>query len=305
MYICTECGLQYKNKPQYCDCGNDEFREQVVLKTSFDWKHFFERMGINPYSLLFLLVCIILSFVILFCVESKLEIDSAKTPTNVTKPKTNIPDIDTLWIESMSKVDNIQVVEKQIVKQQKQESKTVKTVLAKNNTKNKISNNNNQTQKQNIRKNTKTNPAKITKTTVSASTDVVTKKNNTPNSTTQTKSNSVTIVPKTVTNQDAKKNNQELYNYKIQLRQALFSKLSVALIQGSGECGIEFAIDSTGKLINRNFTYQSDNKTVNDEVYKMLMRLPKYYPPPAAYNGEKIKMVFSFDNGSYSINYTN
>ena len=25
MYKCTECGLEFKNKPEYCDCGNNEF----------------------------------------------------------------------------------------------------------------------------------------------------------------------------------------------------------------------------------------------------------------------------------------
>ena len=25
MYKCTECGMEYEVKPDYCDCGNDEF----------------------------------------------------------------------------------------------------------------------------------------------------------------------------------------------------------------------------------------------------------------------------------------
>ena len=25
MYICSECGNEYKEKPKYCDCGNDIF----------------------------------------------------------------------------------------------------------------------------------------------------------------------------------------------------------------------------------------------------------------------------------------
>ena len=25
MYKCKECGAEYKEKPDYCDCGNDEF----------------------------------------------------------------------------------------------------------------------------------------------------------------------------------------------------------------------------------------------------------------------------------------
>ena len=25
MYKCTECGCEFENKPDFCDCGNDEF----------------------------------------------------------------------------------------------------------------------------------------------------------------------------------------------------------------------------------------------------------------------------------------
>ena len=31
MYKCKECGSEYEDKPDYCDCGNDEF-ELVVSK---------------------------------------------------------------------------------------------------------------------------------------------------------------------------------------------------------------------------------------------------------------------------------
>lgn len=32
MYKCKECGCEYKDKPDYCDCGNDEFEEVSVQK---------------------------------------------------------------------------------------------------------------------------------------------------------------------------------------------------------------------------------------------------------------------------------
>lgn len=94
-------------------------------------------------------------------------------------------------------------------------------------------------------------------------------------------------------------------NYKIALRQKLFTNLSVVSIQGNGKCGIEFSIDANGKLINRAFTFQSDNKSVNDEVYKMLMRTPTFNPPPQEYKGEKIKMIFLFEEGSFEISFVN
>ena len=98
-------------------------------------------------------------------------------------------------------------------------------------------------------------------------------------------------------------NSSEFLKYKGEIRSALLAKLNVTAIQGSGECAVEFSLDSTGKLLNRNFIYKSSNKTVNDEVYLMLMRLPYYKQPPKYYNGEKIKLKFYFNNGYYEITF--
>lgn len=96
-------------------------------------------------------------------------------------------------------------------------------------------------------------------------------------------------------------NSPEMLNYKSGLRAALFSKFAVGSIQGSGSCDIEFAIDKTGKLINRKFTHESSNKGLNDTVYYMLMSVPRYNPPPSGYNGETIRMNFTINNGNYEI----
>jgi len=291
MYICKECGQQYKIKPEYCDCGNDEFQEPETIKTVAPKK--LVKAGVSPFAILFFVICVVLSLIILFGFNPKNQNNEIKTP-KVIQTKSEIPAIDTLWVEPVPKGDITEVISKPTVKE-----KTIQQI-----------------KKVSTKKTTSVNvkPSKSNVTTNKNTTAKTAKKNTTPNKTQEnnpqtapkiTTNSATTTVKKTVTNDSAKKNNQELYNYKIQLRQALFSKLSVVSIQGSGQCGIEFSIDSTGKLINRRFTYQSENKTVNDEVYKMLMRLPKYYPPPLGYNGEKIKMVFSFDYGNYSINYTN
>lgn len=291
MYICKECGQQYKTKPEYCECGNDEFQEPETLKTVA--KKNFEKTGVSPFALLFFIICIILSLIILFLFNPKSQNSEIKTPTPI-QTKTNIPDIDTLWVEPASKTDTTEIVSKPMVEEKNvQQSKKVNKPTK---------NTSNVTPKKN---NVTTNQNTTTQATPKTATQNKTQENKSQTTPKITTGSATSTVKKTVTNESAKKNNQELYNYKVQLRQALFSKLSVISIQGSGKCGIEFSIDSTGKLINRNFTYQSDNKTVNDEVYKMLMRMPKYYPPPTSYKGEKIKMTFSFNNGSYSINYTN
>ena len=96
-------------------------------------------------------------------------------------------------------------------------------------------------------------------------------------------------------------NSPAMINYKTKLRAKLFSKFAVGSIQGSGTCSISFSVDKSGKLINRKFTQESDNKSLNDTVYYMLMSVPYFNAPPAEYNGETIRMNFSIYNGSYEI----
>ena len=94
-----------------------------------------------------------------------------------------------------------------------------------------------------------------------------------------------------------------LINYKNDLRIALLSKLNVPNIQGVGDCAVSFSVNSDGKLLNRSFVYKSSNKSVNDEVYYMLMRLPYFKKPPSIYKGEILKLKFYFNNGYYEISF--
>lgn len=94
-----------------------------------------------------------------------------------------------------------------------------------------------------------------------------------------------------------------MYNYKKSLNVALASRMNFLGIQGSGKCAVQFSISPSGKLLNRGFVYQSDNPSLNNEVYNMLMRLPNFTPPPQGYNGEKIKMTFEFNNGDYKFSF--
>ena len=55
MYICKECGQQYKTKPEYCNCGNNEFQEPQTIKTTA--KNYLDKIGISPFALLFFVIC--------------------------------------------------------------------------------------------------------------------------------------------------------------------------------------------------------------------------------------------------------
>ena len=98
-------------------------------------------------------------------------------------------------------------------------------------------------------------------------------------------------------------NQQEFLQYKGEIRSALLAKLNITAVSGTGDCAVEFSIDNSGKLINRNFIYKSSNKSLNDEVYLMLMRLPYFKQPPKYYNGEKIRLKFYINNGYYEITF--
>ncbi len=207
MYKCSECGAEYKTKPDYCDCGNDRF-ETIEPKK-------------KDYSVLFLLLCVILSVVILsFSTGNKTTETKTETKTTTTPPTKITP------IPEPKPQPKPIIQQKTITTQQKPVIKPKPVIVV---------------------------------------------------------------------------NTKEAQDYKIKLRNALFLKLDVTNIQGSGKCGIQFSVNQEGKLINRAFSFQSDNKTLNDEVYKMLMRMPKYDTPPQSYKGELIKITIEFNNGEYEI----
>ena len=96
-------------------------------------------------------------------------------------------------------------------------------------------------------------------------------------------------------------NSTEMLRYKGNLRAAMFKHFAVGSITGSGECSVQFAVNDNGKLINRKFSKESSNKSLNDAVYYMLMSVPTFNPPPASYSGQTIRMNFKVNNGSYEI----
>ena len=88
MFKCTECGLEYEIKPEYCDCGNNEFvitiddgkaaepsaemksepakPESAIIKETAQNE---KRISIEPKDLLSYAIftaCIFLAFLVLF-----------------------------------------------------------------------------------------------------------------------------------------------------------------------------------------------------------------------------------------------
>ena len=132
MFKCSECGVEYEVKPDYCECGNDTFEEiipkaqthsasapeQVVVKESettkipkLNSKNLEVKRASEPpknydfVSWALFLFCIILSIVVLFVGNDK---DDVKSDSTVKKEQTivqNIPSVDTFWDNTPIKVE--------------------------------------------------------------------------------------------------------------------------------------------------------------------------------------------------------
>jgi len=92
-------------------------------------------------------------------------------------------------------------------------------------------------------------------------------------------------------------------NYESALLKKLYSKFAVGGLSGTGNCVVSFSVDRSGKLINRKFEQYSDNKTLNDAVYYMMMSSATFNTPPSGYYQRTLKVQVRFNNGEYSIGY--
>lgn len=274
MYRCKECKAEYKTKVEYCDCGNNTFDyipDDAALKTQMHTAALTLEQKSELVSRLFFALCVIISLLVwLIPVKSEVK-QEAKPKPKPTVSKEKIPNIDTIWDDTP-------------IYQQSQTQVTSDRLTA---------NNFSQPQGSTVKKNS-TKPQQVSK---PAEYEIV---YNPPPVSSKKKE---LTQPKhlEVQKPSYNPNSPAMLKYKGDLRAALFSKFAAGSIPGSGTCEISFSVDKTGKLINRKFTHESDNKTLNDVVYYMLMSVPKYLPPPAEYNGQTIRMKFVIENGSYEI----
>ena len=344
-YKCTECGQEYDELQEYCDCGNDSFdviESDDIAQSSSDSQYIpytktfqNDKKITNPNrrydipSVAFLVVCIIFSFFILFFVgnppgdKGTQNIDSKKekaAQSNSKKQIQNIPSIDELWIENRQ---NAAAVKKTELQQQTHaETPQAQTV-------------------ENIQKTisdlfkpayTPSQPAAVTKpakTTKQTTQSAVKKVTSVPAKKTQPKAASTvqkpkkqpavqqtapkqtSVKPSSVSKQITPKTSkpkvntaaqkQALLNYKIALRNKIASNINFATVVGDGSCAITFKIAQSGKLINRAFSKQSTNDSLNDAVYNGVMLTPSYNPPPAGYKNETLKLSVKMYGGNFEV----
>ena len=303
MYRCRECKAEYKEKVEYCDCGNNTF--DYIEDTKPAVKSVPEKQTHRPLTLeqkseivsrIFFGLCIILSILVWMIPVNEKPAKTQKTNIHAKqKPAVtkNIPDIDKIWDDTplYEPRPEPEPVEKPMtpVDYVRQLTESVTQI-----NKPKTANN---TQTSQISK-----PAPKKSSAKSSAPKKIVQVQKKNNNITNIKKD-MPVNPELLAPQKPgyNPNSPEMLRYKNNLRAALFSKFAVGSIQGSGECSIQFSVDKTGKLINRKFSKESSNKGLNDTVYYMLMSVPRFSPPPDEYNGETIRMNFKINNGDYEI----
>ncbi len=319
MYICKECGLKFQKKPDFCDCGNDVFDEIIEEnKTTHIEDSILKR---NLPSIIFLIICIILSFVILFFIGNPKE-QPVKKEIKKKEIAKNIPDIDKLWNDKLPDKPVIKAPVQQEIKAV--ESKETKIELKKEpvkilkpliqQTKKTVNVQKTQQTKtqqtkpqQQIRpqaapvKIQQQVPVKVQQ--VQKPTQQIQQTTAKPQATPakteqQTSANIQTTTPVV---QPKQINPQELKEYKKALRNKIASNINFLNVAGDGKCILSFSISSSGALLNRKFVSQSSNTSLNDEVYSAMLKVSSFKTPPYGYKSETIKLTVQISGGNFSV----
>lgn len=329
IYKCNNCGRIYNLKPEYCECGNNSFQEVVQnfdyssVKTDFNVGQDVDFLyGDNNFSFeksqnfesddtlsshndlkkqrnseiiaIVIFIVVLLSAIIMIFSNFSALLNKSKDKTVSVEIEKYIPsDVNEYWVEeppvSVKKINDTNSANsvKKTVSNVNDTKNTQKTTQKSTNASEKIipsiKKDKTPIQQKKIEKN-----VKKTDTVTKIVSKIETKKAELTN---ETKENTISV--------------EEYLKYKNSLRNKLFSNFPILTVQGQGTSKVSFSISSEGKLLNRKFVSQSGNKSLDDAMYNMLMRVPAYYPPPSGYNGSEIVMQMEFNNGHYSFSYLN
>ena len=335
MYKCTECGLEFENKPEYCDCGNDEFvlkveeknTEEIIsepLKTEEkpienihktyeskfnEYKNELHNtpLPVSPYAIIIFLFCILFSLIIVFLWNPVKQTTDKVTEIIEKVDNKNIPSIDKIWKASApveqteSSTPTVKQEVKQIVKNQQKPVATVKQPVVKPKTTQPAKTQNKVTQPK-VQSKPQNNVQKPVQQQQSVVSDAQKQAEEAARKAkeAQQKAEQEALLAAQKAKETALAK-QELANYKINLRNEIGKKIDFTRVIGDGDCIVSFKLDPTGKLVNRTFAKQSTNITLNNAVYNAVMATPSYNPPPSAYNNETYKLNIRFSNGNFAI----
>ena len=360
MFKCLECGAEYSQKPDFCDCGNDTFEEiaekvqpaqEYEKESEPKHKKTFEEQypeissfigTLDPISVVIFGLCIFLSIMSLIFIKPK-EQPITDVPKDKPPVERKVADIKSFWDDTPPKPEVV-AVKKQEPTIASQITDMISKMSEPQPAKQTENPKTQSVQKPATQQKPKTSvkpsvqqPKKTQTTTKPAQTQTVkkqpasTQKTSTPpKTTTQTKPSTSSQQPKTSTATTTQQNRQtqatppiapkpvqpqptvntaaiqaqaaqELKTFKTGLRNTLFRKINFTRVYGDGACVVDFKVDSTGKIVNRSFSKQSNNNSLNDEVYQAIMSTPTYKTPPSSYRGQTLHFSVKFQGGQYEV----
>lgn len=296
MFKCTECGQEFEIKPDYCDCGNDLF-EEIETKPlpqpapSFTPRVQATRKPVDFPSLMIFFTCIILSILSwIFIGRDSSNPEMPATPA-ASQKVVNIPSIDKLWKESELPQKTVEVQPVPVPTKMVPKKTTLKPVVQ---------------------------PAPV------ITPQPVVTKTSSPSMTEEQKQEIIKKLTTSKSPAPAKKveepkpvqevkqpeppkvdyaaQKRELSAYKTALRNKLGGNINFAAVIGDGKCAITFKVDNSGNLINRAFSIQSTNDSLNDAVYAAMMQNPTFKAPPEGYKGETLTLSVQIYGGQFEVN---
>lgn len=127
MYKCSECGIEYKTAPKYCECGNDIFipiediEPQEIDDDIFEEDDEIETIkhrnlkqkSYSPVSISIFVLSIILSLLVLFVFGNPKKNIVENVMKNNLSEKTEIPEIDSFWDNTPIKSKKLEEPEEQ------------------------------------------------------------------------------------------------------------------------------------------------------------------------------------------------
>ena len=340
MYKCTECGCEYEQKPDFCDCGNDIFEDVKELKQAdkitseksdiqliessettpindktekyrtqkSDVKYSaFSRFKdyFDPVSLSIFGFCILLSLIVIFCLWNPKETELIQTDTTHSTTNTNIPPIDKFWNNTPIQIKTV-VKQEEIKKDEIQKKVTTVQIQNVSTYKKTVQKQNTNVQKNNYKaieqaKKAAAEKAKKETEAKKAAEEAKKKAEAEKARLEQIKRDAEALLASQAEAQRAGAQRQEMASYKAGLRNTIGRRIDFTKVVGDGDCIVAFKIDPSGKLTNRSFKKQSANITLNDAVYNAVMSTPSFNPPPSGYNGEIMNLSIKYFNGNFEI----
>ncbi|MCI1273407.1 MAG: TonB C-terminal domain-containing protein [Clostridiaceae bacterium] len=308
-FICKDCGKEFNSKVEYCDCGNNTFNivddTPTIAKKP---KSTIEKKPIDKSNVIswgIFSMCILLSLLIIFFAWNPQKSTSTKKVHKQLQKVENIPNLDTFWDNTPVKVTPkaptpVQQPAPQKVKTiQIEEPPFVSQLFNKPTTSYNVQPKVVQTPIifKPVKKNTAVKKVKPKAKPVTAKPII---RVSTPHTTNVVKAPTVSA-PKA--QETSRIDYQATSNYNSALLRRLYSKFVVGGLSGSGSCTVSFSVSDNGKLLNRKFVRMSDNKSLNDAVYYMLMSVPTFSAPPDGYNNTTLRVRVNFANGEFEIGY--